>query len=55
MLHQARHRAAPAGDAMRWSEPTLISTAYGFEQHTHARQAQRFLDTVDGQPLPPER
>jgi amidase len=32
----------------KWSEPTLISIAYGFEQHTHAWQAPKFLTTVDG-------
>ncbi|BFI96797.1 MAG: amidase [Rhodanobacter sp.] len=37
----------------KWSEPTLISIAYGFEQHTHAWQAPKFLDTVDGRPVPP--
>ncbi|WP_426662639.1 amidase [Rhodanobacter aciditrophus] len=37
----------------RWSEPTLISIAYGFEQHTHAWQPPRFLDTVGGQPVSP--
>ena len=37
----------------KWSEPTLISIAYGFEQHTHAWQPPRFLDTVDGQPVAP--
>jgi len=40
---------------MRWSEPTLISIAYGFEQHTQAWQPRKFLDTVSGQPVPPER
>jgi len=35
----------------KWSEPTLISIAYGFEQHTHAWQAPKFLDTVDGKPV----
>lgn len=37
----------------KWSEPTLISIAYGFEQHTHAWQPPRFLDTLDGTPVPP--
>ena len=37
----------------RWSEPTLIAIAYGFEQHTHAWQPPRFLDTVDGTPVAP--
>lgn len=36
----------------KWSEPTLISIAYGFEQHTHAWQPPKFLDTVDGRPVP---
>jgi amidase len=35
----------------KWSEPTLISIAYGFEQHTHAWQAPKFLDTVEGTPV----
>ncbi|MBD8880639.1 amidase [Rhodanobacter sp. 7MK24] len=35
----------------KWSEPTLISIAYGFEQHTHAWQPPKFLDTVDGKPV----
>ena len=35
----------------KWSEPTLISIAYGFEQHTHAWRAPKFLDTVDGRPV----
>ena len=34
----------------KWSEPTLISIAYGFEQHSHAWQPPRFLDTVGGKP-----
>jgi amidase len=29
-----------------WSEGILIKLAYGFEQHTHARRAPRFLPTV---------
>ena len=37
----------------KWSEPTLISIAYGFEQHTHAWRAPKFLDTVDGKPVAP--
>ncbi|GLQ92170.1 amidase [Dyella acidisoli] len=37
----------------KWSEPTLISIAYGFEQHTHAWQAPKFLDTVDGKAYAP--
>lgn len=36
----------------KWSEPTLISIAYGFEQHSHAWQPPRFLDTVGGKPVP---
>ncbi|MDO1530534.1 hypothetical protein QMK61_16980 [Fulvimonas sp. R45] len=39
----------------KWSEPTLIAIAYGFEQHTHAWQPPRFLDTVDGKPVAPCR
>jgi len=34
----------------KWSEPTLISIAYGFEQHAQAWQPPRFLDTVGGKP-----
>ena len=34
----------------KWSEPTLISIGYGFEQHRHAWQPPQFLDTVDGKP-----
>jgi amidase len=37
----------------KWSEPTLISIAYGFEQHTHAWQAPKFLNTVDGNSYAP--
>jgi amidase len=37
----------------KWSEPTLISIAYGFEQHTHAWQPPKFLATVDGQSYAP--
>ncbi|HTV85949.1 MAG TPA: amidase [Dyella sp.] len=37
----------------KWSEPTLISIAYGFEQHTHAWQAPKFLPTVDGHSYAP--
>ncbi|WP_139350141.1 amidase [Rhodanobacter sp. C03] len=32
----------------KWSEPTLISIAYGFEQHAQAWQPPQFLDTVEG-------
>jgi amidase len=32
--------------AGKWSEPTLISIAYGFEQHTHARRRPHFYSTV---------
>ncbi|KQZ80115.1 amidase [Rhodanobacter sp. Root561] len=39
----------------KWSEPTLIAIAYGFEQHAQAWQPPRFLDTVDGKPVPPGR
>lgn len=35
----------------KWSEPTLISIANGFEQHMHAWQPPKFLDTVDGKPV----
>lgn len=35
----------------KWSEPTLISIAYGFEQHAHAWQPPQFLDTVGGTPV----
>jgi amidase len=31
-----------------WSEPTLIKLAYSFEQATKARQAPRFLPTING-------
>ena len=34
----------------KWSEPTLIAIAYGFEQHANAWQAPRFLDTLGGMP-----
>ncbi|WP_130619936.1 amidase [Dyella amyloliquefaciens] len=37
----------------RWSEPTLITIAYGFEQHAKAWQPPTFLDTVGGKPVPP--
>ena len=32
-----------------WSEPTLIKLAYSFEQATKARQAPRFLPTIEVQ------
>jgi amidase len=32
----------------KWSEPTLISIAYGFEQYAHAWQPPQFLETVGG-------
>ncbi|MBB6182688.1 amidase [Oleiagrimonas soli] len=32
--------------AGKWSEPTLIRIAYGFEQHTHARRRPHFFPTV---------
>lgn len=35
----------------KWSEPTLISIAYGFERHSHAWQPPKFLDTVNGTPV----
>ena len=35
----------------KWSEPTLISIAYGFEQHASAWQPPQFLDTVAGKPI----
>jgi amidase len=35
----------------KWSEPTLISIAYGFEQHARAWQPPQFLDTVGGKPV----
>ena len=35
----------------KWSEPTLISIAYGYEQHSHAWQPPKFLDTVGGKPV----
>ncbi len=38
----------------RWSEPTLIAIAYGFEQHSQAWQPPKFLDTVDGKPVAAE-
>ncbi|MBA2077580.1 amidase [Rhodanobacter sp. PCA2] len=39
----------------KWSEPALIGIAYGFEQHTHAWQPPKFLDTVGGKPVAPGR
>jgi amidase len=35
----------------KWSEPALISIAYGFEQHAKAWQQPQFLDTVGGTPV----
>ncbi|HEY1744256.1 MAG TPA: amidase [Granulicella sp.] len=35
----------------KWSEPTLISIAYSFEQHAQAWQPPQFLDTVGGKPV----
>jgi len=35
----------------KWSEPTLIAIAYGFEQHRPAYQRPKFLDTVGGSPV----
>lgn len=35
----------------KWSEPTLISIAYGFEQHAQAWQPPTFIDTVNGSPM----
>ena len=37
----------------RWSEPTLIAMAYGFEQHAKVWQPPTFLDTVGGEPVSP--
>jgi amidase len=34
----------------KWSEPTLIGIAYGFEQHSHAYRQPTFLNTVGGTP-----
>ncbi|MFC5741931.1 amidase [Dyella tabacisoli] len=34
----------------KWSEPTLISLAYAYEQHSKIYRAPRFLDTVGGKP-----
>jgi amidase len=34
----------------QWSEPMLISIAYGFEQHDPQFKRPQFLDTVDGKP-----
>lgn len=34
----------------KWSEPSLIAIAYGFEQHTHAWRPPRFFATVDNPP-----
>ena len=37
----------------KWSEPTLIAIAYGFEQHRRAWQPPQFLDSVGGKPVAP--
>ncbi|TBR38706.1 MULTISPECIES: amidase [Dyella] len=37
----------------KWSEPTLIAIAYGFEQHAKAWQPPKFLETVGGKPVAP--
>jgi amidase len=34
----------------KWSEPTLLAIAYGFEQHSHAYREPTFLNTVGGKP-----
>ena len=34
----------------KWSEPTLIAIAYGFEQHTHAWQPPKFLTSINDSP-----
>jgi amidase len=39
----------------KWSEPTLISIAYGFEQHAKAWQAPQFLPTVGDEAAPSSR
>lgn len=41
--------------AGKWSEPSLISIAYGFEQHTHARRRPKFFPTVLDIPRPATR
>ncbi|MDQ6647021.1 MAG: amidase [Pseudomonadota bacterium] len=35
----------------KWSEPTLIAIAYGFEQHAGAWRPPHFLDTVGGKSM----
>lgn len=54
MLCRSQCRAAAAGDAMtcRLFARSLLAAA---EQHTHAWQPPKFLDTVDGAPVPPGR
>jgi amidase len=37
----------------KWSEPTLISIAYSFEQHAKVWQPPKFLNTVEGTPVMP--
>ena len=39
----------------KWSEPTLIGIAYGFEQHRQAWQPPKFLDTVGGKAVTPAK
>ncbi|MEO7073203.1 MAG: amidase, partial [Rhodanobacter sp.] len=36
--------------AGKWSEPTLIGIAYGFEQSSQAWRAPQFIDSVGGKP-----
>ncbi len=39
----------------KWSEPSLIAIAYGFEQHAGAWQPPHFLDTVGGRSMEASR